>query len=143
MGIIDLVFSVQGNVSQKGYIQFFTIFSILGFITLLFEIFLGGILYLSLVDKILGNYYILFIPTFFLFLTIFCIMVLFFIKYISYSIKRAKDFSPTPIKYVIYYTLSIILFAYILILGKVFNIIQNFFILYIYAFLPYLLFKKK
>lgn len=142
MSFWDIIFSFEGKLSRRKYIFFFLIFTVIFSSTLFFELFLGGIIYLSVIDKLLGNYHFLFYPCFLLFLFNFIVLCLLFIVYLGYSVKRARDFSRTPIKYLIYYTSTIIFVGLIAIISQL-KYIEIFFVfLYFIAFLPFLFFKS-
>lgn len=142
INILDYIFSFNGSISRKKYVYFFLVFSVLFFFILLLEISLGGLIYLTITEKFLRNLHFLFFPIVLLFFLGFGLLSAFFISYLAFSMKRARDFSDNPISYVCYYTIFILLIIFLLFIGKFLNIIKLSFLTYFLFFLPYLIFEK-
>lgn len=143
MDFFDNLISLDGIVSRKKYLVFFLIFSLIFSVLLILEVIFSGIIYLTVVDKLLGNMHFLFFPVVFLFLVVLCALTGSFVIYVSYAVKRARSFSDKPVQYVVYYTGLIIVIAGISIIGQITDLWKLFLIIYFLLFIPYLFFKDK
>ena len=138
----NYIFSLNEPITRKQYLSFFAIFSVVFFIALIIELILSVIIYMSFAYNFLGNFNFLLFPIMIAsFLLIIFFSFMFFV-YTSFSIKRAKDFSQTPIKHFICYCLLLSLIGFFVLISNILSIWQLALIIYIFAFLPYLFFDK-
>lgn len=91
----------------------------------------------------MGNIHYLFFPALLLFLCLLVVITAAFITYIAQSFKRAKDFSKTPVQYIIYYTSLIGLITLFGLMGNIAETYKTLIVSYILFFAPYLFFKTE
>ena len=138
----DYIFSLNNPVTRKQYLSFFGIFSLVFFVAVIIELTLTVIIYLALNDNFLGEYNILLFPLMVAAFFMVMFFSLMFCVYASFSIKRAKDFSKTPVKHFICYCLALCLIGFLVLISNTLSLWQLMLLLYILAFIPYLFFVK-